>query len=243
MIIALQPPEQQEGQLPSSGITPVQKCHPRPRDDDACVHIALSRALISCVTRIHRARKPRTPSHAPTLQSEHNNMHTACAPPTVGQSWRSLLLLLLVLSAGADIVVACRIGSISLWLLSPHIANGRSSTNLFSALAGIALQLADTPFPFLLDLYPSRMLFCPLCSRGPIVKHFLSSLSHDIARARSSHWRRRWPRPKCGVLYDRTLLPARVVILFCSISCALSLAHASRGPCSPLAGFLSGQLQ
>ena len=73
-----------------------------------------------------------------------------------------------------------------------------------------------TPFPFLLDHFPSRILSCPLCSRrsnrqtfpplslaSPAIAFSLFFLSHDIrthlARSASPHWRRCWPRSRCGV--------------------------------------------
>jgi hypothetical protein len=48
--------------------------------------------------------------------------------------------------------------------------------------------------------------------------------------------------PARSAVYDQTLRLARVVILFCSISCTLSLACASReGPCAFSTALLSEQ--
>ena len=108
-----------------------------------------------------------------------------------------------------------------------------------------------TPFPFLLDLYPSRILFCPLCSRRsnrqtfpPLSLDCVQSLSHDtrthlFARSDSSLLSlvtALAPFSRCGVQLDQTLLVCpRVKILFRSISCTLPSSFApparSRGPC------------
>jgi len=108
--------------LTASHIFPIRECSVarRPRDDDACVHTAVSRALISCVTRITSHAwllhgKPRTPSHAPTLptlQSEHNNKTCmlaglnrlcGCRQRSLGQKLALSLLLLLSLLAWCGI--------------------------------------------------------------------------------------------------------------------------------------------
>lgn len=129
--IALQPPGQAGGEGTPSFPHPRVLGRAPPRHDDACVHTAVSRTLISCVTRITPHgwllhREPRTPSHAPTLQSEHNKhmLHSLRARAANGRPKlaRSLLLLLLLL-LGADITVARRIGSLCLCSLPfPTIA-------------------------------------------------------------------------------------------------------------------------
>jgi len=146
-------------------------------------------------------------------------LHSLRAPPTVGQSWRASFSCCCCCCwlLGADITVAHRIGSLCLCTLpfSPQLlalACFRSPVRSAVVRAGrkpLSLSVRasrhrpkackTTPFPFLLDLYPSRILFCPLCSRRsnrqtfpPLSLDCVQSLSHDtrthlFARSGSSH--------------------------------------------------------
>ena len=150
------------------------------------------------------------PSHAPThprcnlsTTTKHDAQPARAA--TVGHSWRApFSCCCCCWLLGADITVAHRIGSLCLCSLPfPHncwrwLAFVLGSGQLLSVRVENRLSLSvrasrhrpkackTTPFPFLLDLYPSRILFCPLCSRRsnrqtfpPLSLDCVQSLSHD----------------------------------------------------------------
>jgi hypothetical protein len=102
-------------------------------------------------------------------------LHSLRAPPTVGQSWRApfsccwvlisrwragLVRCVSALCPSPQLLACFRAGQVTCCLC------GSKTAFCLSALAGIFLKPAKPRLShFLLDLYPSRILFCPLCSR------------------------------------------------------------------------------
>ena len=132
------------------------------------------------MARLALAREPRTPSHAPTHPRCNLSTTTKhAAQPARAANGRPKLARSLLSLLVADITVARRIGSLCLCSLpfptiacllsggSGHLLSVRVETRFLSVRASRHLSKAckTTPFPFLLDLYASRVLFCPLCSR------------------------------------------------------------------------------
>lgn len=207
-------------------------------------------------------RETRTPSHAPTLQSEHNNTASARAangrPKLVRSPFSCFCCCSVLISRWRAGLVRC----VSALCPSPQFAckssvrSGQLSVRLenrflaFRASRHRPKACKTTPFPFLLGHSPSRILFCPLCSRqsnrqtfpplslaSPAIAFVLFFLSHDtrthLARSASSHLVTALAPStvRCTLSNPAARLP-RVKILFRSISCTLSLAlRLLRGPC------------